>query len=111
MESDPVEGLLTARIIDKPLSSLHFSIAPANKLERTFGKWYMDLPGLMEEEWEDCLCSFVTNMMSDRDRFLPFFFFLHRAYFTPKRLMAINPTVPVFCPRCGAQAASFFHMV
>lgn len=112
LESDPVESLLIAKVIDKPLSSLYFclSIAPTNKLDRTFAKWQVDIPDLTEEEWEDCLSSFVTNMISAWNRFLQIKF-LHRAYFTPKRLMVMNPAVPVSCPRCSTQAASFLHMV
>lgn len=82
---------------------------PTNKLERTFGKWQVDTPGLTEEDWEGCLSSFVTNLISARDRFLQVKF-LHRVYFTPKRI-TMNPAVPVSCPRCGTQAASFFHIV
>lgn len=40
LELDPVEGLLTAKVVDKSLSAqyFHLSIAPTNILERTFGK-------------------------------------------------------------------------
>lgn len=102
-----MEELLITKIIDRPLSSLYFhlSIAPTDKLERTFGKWQVDLPGLMEEEWEDCLYSFVTNMI------LPVILSSKlNSYigpFIPKRLTAVNLAVPVSCPRCGAQVASY----
>lgn len=109
--SDPVEGLLTATIIDKPLSSLcfHLSIAPLKKLEKTLAKWKLDIPDLSKEDWETCVSSFVTNMILAKDRFMQVKF-LHRAYYTPKRLTIMNPSTPVACPRCGQRSASFFHM-
>lgn len=70
----------------------------------------MDIPDLTEEEWDACISSFVINMISARDRFMQVKF-LHRAYFTPKRLTLMNPGASVPCPRCDLQAASFFHMV
>lgn len=52
LKSDSVEGLLTAKIVDKPLSSLYFhlSIVPLKKLKKTLNKWKLDIPGLSEEE-------------------------------------------------------------
>lgn len=68
LESDPVEGLLTAKIIDRPLSTLYFhlSIPPTKKLEKTLVKWKADIPDLPEEEWETCVSSFVINTLSAR---------------------------------------------
>lgn len=60
--------------------------------------------------WESCVSSFVTNMISARDRFMQVKF-LHRAYYTPKRLTLMNPNTPVACPRCGQSSATFFHMI
>lgn len=111
LESDPVEGLLLAKVVDKPLSVLnfHLSLAPTDKLERTFGKWQVDIPCLTED-WKGCLSSYVTNMISARDCFLQVQF-VHRAHFPPENINNHEPRIPVSCPRCGPQAASFLHMV
>lgn len=85
LTSDPIERLLASRLLDKPLSSLYLclSMAYTTKLDRRYQKWRVDISDLTEDEWEDCFClgSYVTIMISARNRFIQLKF-LHRIYFT-----------------------------
>lgn len=111
LESDPVEKLLSTKILVAPLSTIYFHITAARptKLGKLFLKWKEDLPSLEEEEWETCLSSYVSSLISARDRFLQLKF-LHRAYYTPRKLAVIYPDRSPACPRCGDLDASFLHM-
>lgn len=109
---DQVERLLTAKVLTAPLSLLYFrlSLAFSSKLTQAFLIWQQDIPTLTEEDWEDCVSSYNTTMISARDRFVQLKF-LHRAYYTPQRLVAIYADGPSSCPCCRVLKASFIHMV
>lgn len=112
LELDPVERLLTVKVLIAPLSSLYFhlTLTSSTKLTRVFLRWQQDIPSLSEENWETCVSSYIMNMTSARDHFIQLKF-LHRAYYTPKRLAAMYPDTLSSCPRCGTSEASFIHMV
>lgn len=54
LDSDPVERLLTSKLLNKPLSALYFfqSIASTAKLTKTLAEWQANLPDLTEDEWD-----------------------------------------------------------
>lgn len=79
------------------------------KLTKAFVSWKRDFPSLEEEYWENCVSSYVSNMISTRDRFLQLKF-LHWAYCTQRRLAAIYPDKSPACPRRGDPEASFILM-
>lgn len=81
LESIPVERLLTTKVLTTPLSSIYFHISASipTKLTKLYARWKRDLPSLEEEDWETCVTSYVSIMISARDRFLQLKF-LHRAY-------------------------------
>lgn len=88
-ELDPVERLLFTKVLIDPLSALYFHLSASlpTKLTKTFTKWKQDFPSLTGEDWETCVFSYVSNMISARDRFIQLKF-LHQAYYTPCRLAA-----------------------
>lgn len=109
--SDPVESLLSSKVLIGPLSALYLrlSVSLPAKLTKIFLKWKQDIPSLTEGAWEECISSYVSNMISARDRFVQLKF-LHRAYYTPSRLAAIYPERSSSCPRCRDTESSFLHM-
>lgn len=112
LESDPVERLLSSKVLIGPLSALYFRLSASSlaKLTKAFTKWKQDIPSLKEETWEDCVVSsYVSNLISAGDRFVQLKF-LHMAYYTTRRLAAIYPDRSPSCSRCGDLDASFLHM-
>lgn len=79
-------------MLDKPLSSLYLYLTVAHEVKnnRSMAKWQEDIPSLGEEEWEECLTTFVPSMIAAKDRFIQLKF-IHRAYYTPQRLAKIYP--------------------
>lgn len=71
-ESDPIEHLLSSKVMGKPLSSLYvpLSVAYESVLNRTFERWKGGIPDLTEEEWEGCVSSYVSSMILAWDRFM-----------------------------------------
>lgn len=78
-------------------------------MDKVYQKRVVDVPDLEVDDWKECLGSYVTNMISSRDRFIQPKF-LHRVYFTPQRLAAIYPSASLAF-RCQAPEASFFLVV
>lgn len=109
LQTDAVERLLIAKVMDKPLSSLYFylSIAHMTSLTKVFNKWKTDIPELTDDSWEDIVFDYTTKMISARDRFIQIKF-LHRAYYTPVRLASIYPGTNTLCSRCGVSPGTFF---
>lgn len=70
-ESDPIEHPLSSKVLGKPLSSLYvrLSVPYESGLNCTFERWKSDIPDLTEEDWEDCVSSHVSSMISAGDRF------------------------------------------
>lgn len=60
LESDPVESLLSSKIVMGPLSALYLplSVALPAKLTKIFTKWKQDIP-FLTEVWEECVSSCV----------------------------------------------------
>lgn len=75
------------------------SVAYAPNSIRTLDKWKGDIPDLTDNDWEDCIGPYVTNMISARDRFIQLKF-LHSVYYTPQRPATIYPLVRPLCTRC-----------
>lgn len=96
----------------KPLSTLYLylTVEYDAKLTKTWEKWRVDIPSLEEEEWKECLISYIPSMIAAKDRFIQFKF-LHRAYFTPQRLARIYLQRDPNCQRCRQEVGTFWHMV
>lgn len=112
LEPDPIERLLTSGMLDKPLSSLYLYPTVAHEVKKngSMTKWQEDIPSLGEEEWEECLTTFIPSMIAAKDRFIQLKF-IHRAYYTPERLARIYPTLSPKCTRCELDTGTFYHMV
>ena len=59
-----------------------------------------------EEEWKDCITTYIPSMIAVKDRFTQLKF-LHRAYYTPHRLARIYPHLDPNCPRCMTVKGTF----
>lgn len=111
LESDSVERLLTSSTIGRPLSSLYlclmvgYDIKPTQSLD----KWKVDILALEDEEWENCVATFISSMIVANDRFIQLKF-LHSIYYTPERLARIFSHRDPLCPRCNLEIGSFWHM-
>lgn len=92
LESDSIERLLISNVMGKLLSYLYLylTVAYGTKLTRSWDKWRADTPSLGEEEWKECLSTYIASMIAAKDRFAQFKF-LHRAYYTPQKLAHIYP--------------------
>lgn len=112
LEPDSIERLLISGMLEKPLSSLYLYLTVAHdvKTDRTRVKWQTNIPSLGEEEWEECLTTFIPSMIAAKDRFIQLKF-IHRAYYTPQRLAKIYPEKSSTCTRCELEVGTFFHMV
>lgn len=89
---------------------LYLTVACDVKPTRTFDKWREDIPALGEEEWEECVSTYIPAVIAAKDRFIQLKF-LHRAYFTPHRMAKIYPHIDALCPRCRTEEGTFWHMV
>lgn len=112
LEPDSIERLLTSSVMGKPLSTLYLylTVEYDAKLTKTWEKWRVDIPSLDEEEWKECLISYIPSMIAAKDRFIQFKF-LHRACFTPQRLACIYHQRDPNCQRCRQEVGTFWHMV
>lgn len=110
LELDSIERL-TSSVIGRPVSTLYLylTVEYDTKLTKSWEKWRADIPSLDEEEWEECLTSYIPSMIAAKDRFIQFKF-LHRAYFTPQRLARIYPQRDPNCQRCKQEVGTFWHM-
>lgn len=108
LESDLDECLLTLSVMGKSLSSLYPRLSAVYnvKLTRTYEHWRGDMPDLSEDNWEECVSSYVTSMISARERFIQLRF-LHRVYYTPQCLANIYPNLSSLCTRCGTSIGTF----
>lgn len=100
LEPDPIECLLTSGMLDKH----------EVKNNKSLTKLQGDIPALGEEEWEECLTTFIPYMIAAKDRFIQLKF-IHRAYYTPERLARIYPILTPTCTRCELDTGTFYHMV
>lgn len=64
LEPNSIEHLLISGMLEKHLSSLYLYLTVAHdvKYDRTRTKWQADIPSLGEEEWEECLTTFIPSM-------------------------------------------------
>lgn len=64
MESEPIERLLTSQGAGQaPVFPLSLSLDGLCKVDREYKKWHADIPNLEDDDWEDCLGSYVTTMI------------------------------------------------
>lgn len=112
LESDSIERLLISSVMGKPLSTLYLylTVAHDKKTTRSLDKGQEDIPALGEDEWEDCISTFIPSMTAAKDRFIQLKF-IHRAYYTPHRMASIYPNLDPGCPRCNTEVGTFWHMV
>lgn len=75
----------------KHLSSVYLrpSLAYNTRSTHIFQRWHSDMPELLEE---DCIFTYVTSMILDKDWFIKPKF-LHRVHNTPQCLASIYPQV------------------
>lgn len=95
------------------LISRYYSVllAPSSPgLDRVALQWKTDIPSLTEETWQGVLDTTMSSMISARDKMLQFNY-LHRIYYTPKRLHKMGRRDSPECTRCKAEVGDFFHMV
>lgn len=79
-----VESLLTARNMDRTLSSIYLRLT-CKATSQNFQAWQCDIPTLTEEDWNEGLQHYIQLMISARDRFAQLKF-LHGVCYTPQRL-------------------------
>lgn len=100
MQSDPIKRLLTLSVMGKPLS---FPLSSSSfKLTWTYVGWREDIPELIKEYWDDIIITYITNVISAKDRFIQLKF-LHRAYYILQKLANIYPTLSRMCTRWNFQ--------
>lgn len=75
LEPVSIERLLISGVLEKPLSSLYLHLTVSHDVKTT----RMDIPSLEDEEWEECIPSFILSMIAAGDRFIQLKF-LDRAY-------------------------------
>lgn len=65
LNSHLVEKLLTAHIIDRPLSSIYLRLIVYNdsKTDQLFQKWYQDLPTPTREDWDAGIQQYLSPMV------------------------------------------------
>lgn len=74
LDSDPLEWLLASLVMGKPLSSIYLQLSNAysTKLDRTYWKWVTDLSDLTAVDWDNCVNTSLTHMISTKDCFIQF---------------------------------------
>lgn len=107
-----VECFLISKNVDRILSSLYLrvSLGTDSQGSRLFNKWKLDVPSLMDDDWEEGIQQYIPLMISARDRYIQLKF-LHQAYYTPQRLAKIYPSYPDRCPKCNTDTGTFLHVV
>lgn len=83
---------MTSSAMGRPLSSLYLYLMVAYDVKPTqsLDKWRVDLPSLDDEILEECVATFIPQMVAAKDRLIQLKF-LHWAYYTPQRLARIFP--------------------
>lgn len=89
---DPIEQILSPGALDKPLSTLYGALLCTNsaKLEKLWEYWQVDVLSLDRQSWEEGLEQAPKLVISSRDK-LTQVKYLHRVYYTPKRLQRMFP--------------------
>ena len=107
-----MEKVLTDGDHSQLISKYYFVLLTSSspRMERVRAQWQANIPSLTEESWSEALESLVPSMISARDK-LTQFNYLHRVYYTPKRLHNMGRGESSECPRCQAAEGDFFHMV
>lgn len=94
----------------KLISKYYSALLSPSTARMVAAQWKTDIPSLAEETWLEVLDTMVPSMISARDKMLQFNF-LHRIYYTPKRLHKMGRRESPECPQCNAEVGDFFHMV